>query len=102
MDSFSIWYEEVILPEQFQEKTSLTGEQRLLLAVLEDAILTCAGKPRSGAGPRSKILVIQEAWAWVESDEDGWPFAFFCVCAGLGINPLWLRQKIKKAFHGTR
>ncbi len=55
------------LAEVHGHRNKLSGAQKLMEAVLYEAIQSCAGKPRSGGGSRKKVL-IREAWEWIESD----------------------------------
>ncbi len=90
----------LLLPPQFPEPVNnLSGAQKLMEAVLYEAIQSCAGKPRSGAGPRSeKERTIREAWEWIESDAVGWPFSFVVICHALGFEPDWLRLQIQRRY----
>ena len=81
-----------ILPEQssfFSRSTPLCGEQRLLLAILEDAIYTfqtClfATKP-------SKRKLFQEAETWIYATHSEWIFSFENVCEILDLHSGCLR-----------
>jgi hypothetical protein len=34
--------------------------------------------------------------AWLSSDDIGWPFSFVNICHALGIDPGWLRRRIRE------
>ena len=77
-----------------------TPEQRLMLAVLSDAIDLLLARLRPGAlKATSRPRAIAEARAWVESDDTLWPFSFENVCGALGLHPDWLRRRVL-ALHG--
>ncbi len=75
-----------------REHTSrvLSGEKRLLLAVLADAIDCLRFK---GMRTRKKRTLYEEAVAWIERDDDG-PFSFAYVCAAFGFNPAYTKQRL--------
>jgi hypothetical protein len=75
-----------------------SGEARLALAVVEDAILTVrlAGSVRT---PRARRLAA-EAWAWLASRDTTHPFAFENLCDYLGLNAAWLRSGMRLAGYG--
>lgn len=69
------------------------GEQRLLLAVLEDGLRILL-HPRSharGRGPRLEEL------DWISSDDRRSPFAFLSICETLDIDPVRLRRRVYDA-----
>lgn len=86
-----------ILPEQssfFSRSQPLFGEQRLLLAILEDAIYcfqTClfATKP-------SKRRLFQEAEAWIYATHSEWIFSFENVCEILDLHAGCLRSGLSQ------
>ena len=88
--------QEIILPSQFAERgQARTPEQRLMLAVLSDALDLLLARLRPGAlKATSRPRAIAEARAWVESDDTLWPFSFENVCGALGLHPDWLRRRV--------
>ncbi len=79
---------ETVLPSQYfdriRRRTDLTGEQRLMCAVIEDAVdmyLKHAGARR----PLHRAL-FAEAEAWIESTERGWLYSFEAICDYLGLD----------------
>jgi|InoplaM3SPM_1038593.scaffolds.fasta_scaffold04572_1 hypothetical protein len=84
-----------ILPEQFFDArvklTAVCPETALMYAVLEDAFLCFqqqfeAGKPVQSA---------READDWFFKDNSRWLFSFVSVCDALGLQPKYIRQKLK-------
>jgi hypothetical protein len=87
----------VILPEQFHTAPARTlegGEVALMRAVLEEA-LECFQKQCLKSGRRAQRLA-NEAEDWIFSDEVSWPFSFVNICAVLGLEPGYIRLKLKR------
>jgi hypothetical protein len=104
---------DVMLPGQFDDlfrSTERTPEQRLMLAVLEDAIHCWFGAPPAllgGAYTGSKRMrLAREAERWLFGDENCAPISFHTCCGALGIGGEWLREKLRRiagaAEHGRR
>ena len=83
-----------ILPSQFfrglARCAGLQGEQRLMLAVLEDAIHVYC-KESAIPGRRNSWL-FREAEEWIESVDDSWILSFACICAVLGLDAEYIRR----------
>ncbi len=65
-----------------------TPEQRLMLAVLEDAVYTyqvCCASRTTGRH------VFRETMEWFESDDTTSPFCFVTICELVGLDPGYLR-----------
>jgi hypothetical protein len=72
----------------------LSGEQRLMLAVLIDAINVLKGRiPTAGY---SKRQMFAEAAHWVAQEGTHYPFTFDSVCAALDLPGDVLRQRLLK------
>jgi hypothetical protein len=68
-------------------------ETALMYAVLEDAFL-CYQKQfesRARIPERSRA-----AEAWFISDDSRWPFSFVSVCHALGLEPQYIRKKLRR------
>jgi hypothetical protein len=63
-----------------------TGERRLLLATLEDAIRTLLG----GRHPKQQ----REDLDWLMSEDRTDPFTYLRICDALGIDAGWLRNRV--------
>lgn len=86
-----------VLPEQFYNppaRTTGRGEVALMRAVLEEA-LDCFQKQFVKSGRRAQRLA-REAEEWIYSDEVRWPFSFVNICAVLGLDPDYVRLKLKR------
>ena len=83
-----------VQPEQFSadQRNVLrrTGEYRLLVAVLQDA-LECWFRYRNTRRIRGQRL-FQEIEAWFLSRERNWLFAFECICDHLALDPDYIRR----------
>ena len=95
--SFGLFEPDALLPAQFYSAfrggSSVLGEKRLMLAVLEDA-LDCYQKyaiVREGQGQQ----LFDEAHTWISSKERGWFFSYENICETLEINPAYLRRGLE-------
>jgi len=88
----------LVMPSQFYSDTlsaaSLPGEKRLMFAVLSDAI-SIVLKHAAARDARGRRLFV-ETLAWINADDDAWPFSFVNVCDALGIEPSWLRRGLQR------
>jgi hypothetical protein len=84
---------EFILPVQFFAAPTVSPERRLLRAVLEDGLHVIR---RQAASPRLRARrVFRETVAWLASDDVSWPFSFVNACHVLGIDPDWVRARMR-------
>src|SRR5579863_8266711 len=93
--SDSLALSDVILPSQFfgaMGGGGLCSEQRLMLAVLVDAINILQGWNRMGSARKRRAFA--EAGQWVNTRGTSYPFAFDSVCDALGIDPEILRGRL--------
>src|SRR5271154_7528458 len=99
--SDSIAFSDVILPSQFfgaMGGASLCSEQRLMLAVLVDAINILQGWNRVGSARKRRAFA--EAGQWVTTRGRDYPFSFDSVCDALGIEPEMLRERLANLVMG--
>jgi hypothetical protein len=94
---------DTLLPEQFGDlfrSTERTPEQWLMLAILEDAIRCWLGVPtalRNDPWMASKRMrLAREADIWLFDDDAKAPISFKTCSGALGIEPEWIRQKLRK------
>jgi hypothetical protein len=80
--------------DNFQRKTPTEPENRLLMAVLEDAI-HCFQDNVLAEGGKSKKL-FDDAEEWVLKECADWIFSFRNVCELLGIDPEYLRAGLMR------
>ena len=73
----------------FRQKSRSEPEERLMLAVLSDAI-ECFQKYFNATGRRGRLL-FANAEAWIASHDSSWPYSFEHICEALNINANYLR-----------
>lgn len=85
---------ETVLPWQLigsgRFAASAMPEKRLLLAVLEDAVITFQRYVTSTRRRGRRLFL--EAEAWIVSDDMAWTCSFQDVCDALGLDSRYLRQ----------
>ena len=87
---------DIILPsQQFGPRRKQAPEQRLMMAVLQDA-LDCVEKYRFADDPRGRRL-FDEAKQWLLAAEPDWPYSFECICAVLDLDVDAVRQRLRVA-----
>jgi len=83
---------EAILPEQFfRPSAALPPEKRLMLAVLEAALLDMQ-RSAGARTPRARRRA-DEVDAWFAADDEGWPCSFLNVCQALGLDVSAVRTR---------
>ena len=87
-----------LVPEQLRWTPERTPEQRLMAAVLEDAVreLVRPSGAWYGAAARRRAEVV----LWFESDDVGWPFSFVNVCEALDLDPSDVRSHVAHPVRG--
>ena len=86
---------DTILPSQFFESVgarTFSSEQRLMLAVLADAINLLG----STGSPNLRRRSYNEAWSWVFAKRITSSLSFDHVCDALGINAESLRRRLSE------
>ena len=91
--------DEPLLPEQFLtpaygSRRLWTGERRLLLGVLEEAVRSFF-QYRSARGRRGKQL-FREVQEWLWSKDRHWLYSFENICMHLRLNPDYLRRGLQR------
>jgi hypothetical protein len=87
-----------LMPSQFflpaqQSLMCWRGEQRLLFAVLQDAV-ACWFRYRDATTPRGRRL-FGETVAWFESPDTNWLYAFERICELLALDPDYIRRGLR-------
>jgi hypothetical protein len=86
---------DIILPSQYFGAiggSGLCSEQRLMLAVLVDAINILQGWNRSGSARKRRAFA--EAGQWVNTRGTAYPFSFDSICDALTIDCEILRRRL--------
>ena len=92
----SMTQSDIVLPSQhFGARRKQAPEQRLMIAVLHDA-LDCVEKYRFATGTHGRRL-FREAQRWFLSDEPDWPYSFECICGVLDLDSNAVRQRLRLA-----
>lgn len=94
---------DLILPCQYYDLSGghhLTGEQRLMLALLTDAINVYQKGVLSPATRARRLYVDADRWITAERTDGG--LAFSTVCEAVGINAALLRRRIIAWKHTVR
>jgi hypothetical protein len=85
-----------ILPVQFWLESARTGEQRLMAAVLEDAIALHFKSMPPDTAKRSKFQQEQaQADYWLRSNDRASVFSFLRICEALNLDPQCLRRGLR-------
>ncbi len=86
---------DTILPDQFHRNStrSLSGEQRLMLAVLLDAMHIYAQPVEDWQHEKRRLFV--ETRRWFESTDRTWPCSYERVCEALDVDPDRLRLAMR-------
>jgi len=75
-----------------------SGEEGLMLAVLQDALSVIRnGEPRAVDGylkNEDMGRLVNEARAWVMSNDSSWPFSFVSICDSLNISASAVRRAV--------
>ncbi len=86
-----------LLPDQYfsgeARMPGLDGERRLMLAVLEDAVIVYQRYALSR--DPEKRQECNEAREWIGSHDTTWPFSFDNICNVLGIDPEYIRAGLR-------
>ena len=92
----------VILPEQLADgrRREPTPEQRLMIAILEDAI--CCFEKYDGARSTTGRRLFHDAEWWIMADPDCRPFSFEHVCFVLGLDASAVRRTLLRRLDRKR
>ena len=86
-----------ILPVQYftrlQRSAAWTGEQRLMAAILEDAVAVCSKRTVPKTSKARHVL--RETLRWVRSNDRSWMFSFLRICEMLDLEPTAIRRGIR-------
>jgi len=101
-----------LLPSQFYDQlhrsADRTPEQRLMAAILEDALYCYLGSGTAWAGANYHCQITNknerlrlEAERWLFGSFSA-PLNFEMVCAALGLDPGWIRRELRRPEIGPR
>ena len=90
---------DALLPTQYfdrlRRRTDFTGEQRLMVAVLENAVDDYL-KYAAARDPRQRRL-FADTEEWIEADGRSWLYDFGTVCDHLGLDAGYVREGLRRA-----
>ncbi|MCX8071972.1 MAG: hypothetical protein N3C12_05920 [Candidatus Binatia bacterium] len=89
--------QEILLPSQYFAPISeriLSPEQRLMLAILEDAVYTVL--KHAGTRNRRAQRLVREAEKWMALTDRSWIFSFENICAVLGLEADVVRARLRR------
>ena len=92
---------DIILPAQYfgaLGSAGLSSEQRLMLAVLADAVNVLQGWQQIGSGRKRQAFA--EAAQWVNTCGTNHPFSFDSICDAIAIDPGLLRTRLHRLTMG--
>lgn len=96
--SSGLFEPDALLPAQFYAAfrggSSVRGEKRLMLAVLQDALDCYQKYAFAKDGPGKQLFADADSWI-VCADRD-WYFSFENICETLEINPEYLRRGVEQ------
>lgn len=86
------------LAEQFFDKrhreTSLEGEKRLMLAILEDAVQCFQDNHSARCGTSKRVF--DDARRWIFERRPDWIFCFENICGVLEFDPAYIRKGLAR------
>ena len=86
---------ETVLPEQFFRRSGGSSpERRLMLAVLEEALLDLRRSANRGTLRMRRLA--DEVEGWSAANDDGWPCSFLRVCQALGLDAAAVRTRLAR------
>lgn len=91
----TLGFTDIILPSQYfgaMGSSALCSEQRLMLAVLVDAINILQGWHRLSSARKRRAFA--EAAQWVNTRGTSYPFSFDSICDALSIDSEILRSRL--------
>jgi hypothetical protein len=95
---------DTLLPGQYFDRlrrgNDLTGEQQLMIAVLEMAVDDYM--KHAGARDRLRQGLFAEAERWIESTDRSWLYTFETICDHLGLDVEYVRRGLRVHREGAR
>ena len=88
---------DAVMPVQYFCGYAKTGEQRLMWAILDDA-LDQLQKGKLASGTLKGQEMAEEVEDWIAKDDHSWPCSFINICAAIGLDPDYIRQGVLRKF----
>lgn len=87
-----------LLPSQFftalQRRSARTPEQRLMFAILFDAVSVYCRERDPATSKERRIL--RETQRWITSNDRTWVFSFLRVCEALDLDASYIRRGLRE------
>ncbi len=87
-----------LLPSQFftalQRRSARTPEQRLMFAILFDAVSVYCREREPATSKERRIL--RETSRWITSNDRTWVFSFLRVCEALDLDASYIRRGLRE------
>ncbi|RMF22424.1 MAG: hypothetical protein D6760_07485, partial [Deltaproteobacteria bacterium] len=80
--------------QQESRDVAANPRNRLMLAVLEEALMTFRRGLNSPKAEQRRLFY--EVDRWVASHDTDWPFSFENICGCLGIEPDYIRRGLRR------
>lgn len=89
---------DTLLPSQYfdriRRRKDLTGEQRLMIAVIEQAVDDYV--KHVAATDRVRSSAFADAEQWIESTDRSWLYAFETICDYMGLDVEYVREGLRR------
>ena len=91
------WTSELLVPVavQWWPRRPLRPEQRLMCAVLEEAIIELVTTRVAARSPLRDHRSRQELLTWFTSTDRSWPFSFENICDAIDLDPAQVRSGLR-------
>jgi hypothetical protein len=99
----SVFQPDTMLASQYFDRIrrsrELDPEQRLMFAVLEDAVNVCL--KHSGTTDPARRALLLEAEEWIADREASWLYSFENICSVLDLNSDYIRRGLRARKEGS-
>jgi len=95
---------DTLLPGQYfdrlRQRDGQSGEWRLMVAILEDAVNVYLKQAGAQEGPNRQLF--DEAEQWIEAEDATYIFSFESICDIVGLDLAYLRRGLRAAKQRAR
>jgi hypothetical protein len=79
--------------DRVRRRKDLTGEQRLMCAIIEDAVDVYQKHAAAADGLHRALF--EDAERWIECEDRSWIYAFETICDYLGLDSAYVRRGLR-------
>lgn len=93
------FHDDTLVQAEYQDqlrRSQLDPEKRLMLAILQDAVVCYRRNSATQLGKRRQLFL--EAENWIKDQQSDYLFSFNNICETLGINPDYLMRGLFRAW----